>query len=153
MKKFFSSEINLLLILLGLLIFFFVLCIFLFHMPQKQNLDQKVMDTKLIKSKSLEIKKEDYYQIKNGKLPLPKDYNESKITGSLTYDHAMQIAKSFYEQKNFQKSLLWSYRAYEIAPYDKEAWILYTKSLRDLGYRQEAINILQYYKAHINEKS
>ncbi|WP_104697017.1 MULTISPECIES: hypothetical protein [unclassified Helicobacter] len=152
MKKFFSNEINLLLILLGSLILFFILCVVLLQAQPHQKLSKRTLDSKTIARTKLETKKQEHYVIKNGKLPPPKDYTDSKIAGSLTYAHSMQIAKDLYRQKNFQQSLVWSYRAQEIAPFDKEAWILYAKNLRELGYKRESLNILQYYRVHFNEK-
>ncbi len=88
-----------------------------------------------------------HYQMIQGKLPPPKNLSDSKITGSLSFDHAMKIAQDYYQNQSYEESLLWAYRAYLIRPLDKEAWILYARSLAALGYKNEAYEILQYYKS------
>lgn len=89
------------------------------------------------------------YIITNGKLPTPKGFFDYKVSGTLTYQNAMQIANNKFEKQDYESSIIWAYRAYKIAPKNKDAWILYAKNLNEMGYKKQAIEILKYYKKHI----
>lgn len=87
--------------------------------------------------------------LQEGKLPIPRAYLDSKINGALSYSHAMQIARDYYQRMDYEGSLVWMYRAYELAPLDKEVWILYARNLFALGRKQEALAILEYAKRNL----
>ena len=87
--------------------------------------------------------------LQKGKLPPPRGFVDSKINGALSYTHAMQIASDYHQRKDYEGSLVWVYRAYELAPRDKEVWVLYARNLFALGRKQEALAILEYAKRNL----
>lgn len=87
--------------------------------------------------------------LQEGKLPPPRGFVDSKINGALSYTHAMQIASDYHQRKDYEGSLVWVYRAYELAPRDKEVWVLYARNLFALGRKQEALAILEYAKRNL----
>lgn len=89
------------------------------------------------------------YNLNNGELPIPKGFFDSKISGTLNYNHAIKIAQEKYNQGNYQDSLIWTYRAEKISPKKQDTWILYAKNIYKMGYKKQAIAILQYYKQNL----
>lgn len=87
--------------------------------------------------------------LQKGKLPPPRGFVDSKINGALSYTHAMQIASDYHQRKDYEGSLVWVYRAYELAPRDKEVWVLYARNLFALGRKQEALAVLEYAKRNL----
>ena len=87
--------------------------------------------------------------LQKGKLPPPRGFVDSKINGALSYTHAMQIASDYHQRKDYEGSLVWVYRAYELAPRDKEVWVLYARNLFALGCKQEALAILEHAKRNL----
>lgn len=140
-----KKDNTLLTILLCLLVVLLLLIIFIF-LPQQER--KKIAPIAKKENKNIVLQEVNFYQIKDGKLPQPKDFLDTKITGTLTYQNAIQIARDYFNEKSYENALFWSYRAYQIESSSKEAWTLYAKSLRKLGYKKEALEILKYYQEH-----
>lgn len=140
-----KKDNTLLTILLCLLVVLLLLIIFIF-LPQQER--KKIALIAKKENKNIVLQEVNFYQIKDGKLPQPKDFLDTKITGTLTYQNAIQIARDYFNEKSYESALFWSYRAYQIESSSKEAWTLYAKSLRKLGYKKEALEILKYYQEH-----
>lgn len=85
-------------------------------------------------------------QIKDNKLPLQKIFDVGTFGGTLTYQNAISIAKSYYEKGDYQDSLVWAYRADRVSNLDINAWLIYALSLYKLGYPAEAIALLDAYR-------
>ncbi|CBG40685.1 tetratricopeptide repeat protein [Helicobacter mustelae] len=88
------------------------------------------------------------YVLREGKLPMPRGFLDSKVAGALSFESALRIAEEKYKEKNYESALIWAYRAYEFAPEEKDVWILYAKILHAMGYKSQALEILTYYKKH-----
>lgn len=140
-----KKDNTLLTILLCLLVVLLLLIIFIF-LPQQER--KKIAPIAKKENKNIVLQEVNFYQIKDGKLPQPKDFLDTKITGTLTYQNAIQIARDYFNEKSYESALFWAYRAYQIESSSKEAWTLYAKSLRKLGYKKEALEILKYYQEH-----
>lgn len=132
-------------ILFCLLVVLLLLIIFIF-LPQQER--KKITPIAKKENKNIVFQEVNFYQIKNGKLPQPKGFLDSKIIGTLTYQNAIQIARDYFNEKSYENAIIWSYRAYQIETASREVWILYAESLKKMGYKKEAIEILNYYQEH-----
>ncbi|PAF54515.1 hypothetical protein BKH42_00990 [Helicobacter sp. 13S00482-2] len=113
-------------------------------------------------SQSLSILEELYSSSSKGILPLmekPKFYI-SKLQGTLSYAHAIDIAQSYYEKQSYKDAIIWSYRANQIDPKDIKSWEIYTKSLKKIGTDEEIKKaqylmdqVRNYFAKEVNEKS
>lgn len=89
----------------------------------------------------------------------PKFYI-STIEGTLSYSHAIDIAKSYYDKQSYKSAIIWAYRANQINPNDIKSWEIYLKSLQKIGTNEEIkksqelmkrVNL--YFGKKIDEKS
>ena len=62
-----------------------------------------------------------------------------------SYDLAIQIARSYVDKKRYQEALYWAKKANALNREKEEAWILYAKSLKEMGQAQRARQILRVY--------
>ncbi len=86
------------------------------------------------------------FQIKNAKLPLPKQFISGAIRGAITYQNAIHIARDYFERGEYASALRWAQKADSLSHLDKQAWLLYAQSLHALGYQSEARAVLASYK-------
>lgn len=89
----------------------------------------------------------------------PKFYI-STIEGTLSYSHALDIAKSYYDKQSYKSALVWAYRANQINPNDIKSWEIYLKSLQKVGTDEEIKKsqelmkrVKLYFGKKIDEKS
>jgi len=78
---------------------------------------------------------------------LEKKYSEHK-----SYEIAIRIAKEYYAQQRYEKSLLWAKEANHLNRKKEQSWILYARSLYVLGEKEKAIKILKLYKHFASSK-
>ena len=64
---------------------------------------------------------------------------------SPSYEKALEIAKIYFDQKDYNRSLAWAKRANTLNRTDPEAWIVSAKSLKALGKKEQAIKLLQFF--------
>ena len=69
-----------------------------------------------------------------------------------SYDLAMRIAKAYYEQKDLKNALVWAKRANRLDRQKEEAWILYAKTLYELGRREKAKLVLRIFLDYKDSK-
>ena len=62
-----------------------------------------------------------------------------------SYDKALEIAKLYFDQKEYDKSLAWAKKANALNKTDPKAWIVSAKSLEKMGKRREAVKLLQFF--------
>lgn len=89
----------------------------------------------------------------------PKFYI-STIEGTLSYSHAIDIAKSYYDKQSYKSAMIWAYRANQINPEDIRSWEIYLKSLQKIGTDEEIKKskelmkrVSLYFWKKMNEKS
>jgi len=63
-----------------------------------------------------------------------------------SYEMAIRIAKEYYAQQNYKQSLVWAKKANGLNRKKSQSWILYARSLYELGKKDKAIKILKLYK-------
>lgn len=69
------------------------------------------------------------------------------------YKTALQIAKLYFANKDFEKALQWSFKANELDKSDSEAWVLFAKAKFALGKKDEAKQVLQSFLRFYDDKS
>lgn len=62
-----------------------------------------------------------------------------------SYDLAIQIARSYLNKKRYQEALHWAKKANALDREKEEAWILYARSLKEMGQERRARQILRVY--------
>lgn len=62
-----------------------------------------------------------------------------------TYDLAVKISQKYFNRKDFKNSLKWAKIANSINNEDEKSWILYSKSLYNLGDKKSATEILKVF--------
>lgn len=84
----------------------------------------------------------------------------STIEGTLSYSHAIDIAKSYYDKQSYKSAIIWAYRANQINPNDIKSWEIYLKSLQKIGTSEEIKKsqelmkrVSLYFGKKIDEKS
>ncbi|PAF41166.1 hypothetical protein [Helicobacter sp. 11S03491-1] len=75
-------------------------------------------------------------------IPKPTFYMGT-ILGTLTYNHALKIAKDYYENQSYENAMIWAYRANQINHKDLKSWVVYTQSLSKIGRQKEAQELMQ----------
>lgn len=70
-----------------------------------------------------------------------------------SYDLAIQIAKSYYNDGKYKKALAWAKKANALDREQEEAWILYAKSLKKMGEDEKARQILRVYLDYKESKN
>ncbi len=114
--------------------------------PKSENLPNKVYkrDTKDIKHGNkfqLEVKeRKNLYEL------LMKDKKES------SYNSAVNIAKFYYDEKNYEKAVTWAVKASKKDPSQSQAWIVYAKSKAKQGKNKVAKKALSIYLKHTDSK-
>ena len=74
------------------------------------------------------------------------DILEKKFSHNNNYAIAIRIAKEYYLQKNYEKSLYWAKKANNLDRKKTQSWIIYAKSLYALGEKKKALKVLMLYK-------
>jgi hypothetical protein len=69
-----------------------------------------------------------------------------------TYPLAIKISKHFYDEGDYQNSLVWSKKANKLNPQSDESWIMYAKSEYALGNENGAKNMLSMYIKNSNSE-
>ena len=77
---------------------------------------------------------------------------EKKFLEHKSYEIAIRIAKEYYAQQRYEKSLLWAKEANHLNRKKEQSWILYARSLYVLGEKEKAIKILKLYKHFASSK-
>lgn len=84
----------------------------------------------------------------------------STIEGTLSYSHAIDIAKSYYDKQSYKSAMIWAYRANQINPNDIKSWEIYLRSLQKIGTNEEIKKsqelmkrVSLYFGKKIDEKS
>ena len=70
-----------------------------------------------------------------------------------SYDLAIQVAKSYYNDGKYKKALAWAKKANALDREQEEAWILYAKSLKKMGEDEKALQILRVYLDYKESKN
>lgn len=125
---------------------------------EKATQEAQIKITKL--SQSLEAAQS--FPLNQSGLPVmekPRFYI-SNIEGTLSYSHAIDIAKSYYDKESYKSAMIWAYRANQINPNDIKSWEIYLKSLQKIGTNEEIKKSQQlmkrvsfYFGKKIDEKS
>ncbi len=114
--------------------------------PKSQELPDKVYsrtskDTNKDETFKLEVKeRKSLYKL----LVADKERN--------SYSSALNIAKFYYDEKDYQKSIIWSVKASKKDAKQSLPWILYAKSKVILGQPKVAKKALSLYLKHNNSK-
>ena len=77
---------------------------------------------------------------------------QKKFLEHKSYEIAIRIAKEYYSQQRYEKSLLWAKEANHLNRKKEQSWILYARSLYVLGEKEKAIKILKLYKHFASSK-
>jgi len=110
------------------------------HPVKKHSVKQKQAVKKIQKTEPKQEKFSLSLKRVNSVNDMIKIYNKEK-----RYSLALKIAKHFYKQKNYKKSLKWSKKANTLNPKASEAWLIYAKSEYEQGNKVRAENILRVY--------
>lgn len=69
-----------------------------------------------------------------------------------SYSSAVDIAKFYYAEKNYEKAVTWAVKASKKDPKQSRSWIIYAKSKASLGKSKVAKKALSIYLKHTNSK-
>ena len=113
------------------------------NMSKKPIVKEKVKTNKPQKKEKKQPKPEIKIIIKTQKQTLESLINAYNI--SPDYDQAIKIAKIYFDKKNYQKTIEWSKKANKFKPEDSQSWLLFAKSLIQLGKEKKAKEVLIAY--------
>jgi predicted Zn-dependent protease len=114
--------------------------------PKSENLPNKVYkrDTKKIQKNNpfqLEVKeRKNLYNL------LTKDKEQN------SYQSAIDVAKFYFDEKNYKQAVTWSVKASKKDPKQSQPWIIYAKSKAYLGKTKVAKKALSIYLKHTESK-
>jgi len=114
--------------------------------PKSEELPNKVYkrETKKIEKTNpfqLEVKER-----KNLYSLLTKDKEQN------SYQSAIDIAKFYFDEKNYKQAVIWSVKASKKDPKQSQPWIIYAKSKAHLGKTKVAKKALSIYLKHTESK-
>lgn len=69
------------------------------------------------------------------------------------FESAIGLARLYFEDKKFVKSIYWSRKASNLNPKNESSWIIFSKSKQALGESEDAIKALQVYLEHFSSQS
>ncbi len=69
-----------------------------------------------------------------------------------SYKSAVDIASFYFEEKDYDKAVIWAVKASKKDPKQSLPWILYAKSKASLGKTKVAQKALSIYLKHTNSK-
>lgn len=81
------------------------------------------------------------------------EFKEADFRNTQSYDTAIEIARFYYDSKNYDKSIRWALNASNADSRGKqktESFIIYAKSLYLSGKKEEAIEVLTNYTSNTN---
>jgi len=110
---------------------------------------EKELPSKIYKRAERKIKKDTPFklEVKERKslfTLLSKDKKED------SYQSAINVAKFYFEEKNYDKAVTWSVKASKKDPKQSKPWIIYAKSKASLGKTKVAKKALSLYLKHTN---
>lgn len=70
---------------------------------------------------------------------------ERRFPETRDYDDAIFLAQFYYDKHQYAKAENWALQANNLDSTREESWILYGKAKAKLGYRSEALRVLQTY--------
>lgn len=115
-------------------------------LPQKSNKknikDKKILIEKPHKKMHLNI-------IKSSSISSYKEV-EKRFNQFQDVDDSLFLAKSYYAKKSYKKSEYWALKTNKINNSIEESWLIFAKSKVQLGYKNEAIDILLKYIQQYN---
>lgn len=134
-----------------------------YEMGYKKGYDKAYKDAQIKITKLLESLEFEQSLASNPKGPpmmeKPKFYI-APIEGTLSYSHAIDIAKSYYDNQSYKSAIIWAYRANQINPNDIKSWEIYLASLQKIGTPMEIKKsqelkkrVSLYFGKNIDEKS
>ena len=114
--------------------------------PKSEELPNKVYKREVKK-----IEKENPFQLevkerKNLYALLTNDKEKN------SYKSAVDIAKFYFEEKNYDKAVTWAVKASKKDPKQSQPWIIYAKSKASLGKAKVAKKALSIYLKHTDSK-
>ena len=119
----------------------------------KKDKDVAIKKSKIIKKEKtkqdkIDSKKEikDYLSVK----PISIKELENLFKSRKTYSLAIKISQRYFEKKDFKNSLKWAKIANGIDNEDEKSWMLYARSLYNLGDKKSAIEILKVFLQYKN---
>lgn len=130
-------------------------------MEEKKHLEQRLLEAKLNQEKNKILKTKNQEQ--NLTL-VPKEEDKIQIHAKTldinllkkafyknpSYEKALLLARMYFENKIFKKSIFWSLKANELKKDSKEAWLLFIKAKEALGEDEEAKRAMNFYNQYYN---
>ncbi|OCX43138.1 hypothetical protein A7X81_07795 [Campylobacter ornithocola] len=69
-----------------------------------------------------------------------------KFINQPNYENALNLAKYFYQNKDYQKAIFWAVEANEFELLEKEAWLIFINAKLKLGKHEEASRAKEEYE-------
>ncbi|EAL3939370.1 transformation system, membrane protein CtsX [Campylobacter lari] len=63
-----------------------------------------------------------------------------------SYENALNLAKYFYQIKDYQKAIFWAVEANEFELLEKEAWLVFINAKLKLGKHEDALRAKEEYE-------
>ena len=103
------------------------------------------------KKKTLNVKRDKTPSLISSKKATLKELIE-QFSHRPGFSRAIMISKTFYNRKDYKNAAKWAKKANSIDREREEGWILYAKSIYELGYKERAIKILKLYLSFKSSK-
>ncbi|EAK0847288.1 hypothetical protein [Campylobacter lari] len=69
-----------------------------------------------------------------------------KFINHPSYENALNLAKYFYQIKDYQKAIFWAVEANEFELLEKEAWLVFINAKLKLGKHEDALKAKEEYE-------
>jgi tetratricopeptide (TPR) repeat protein len=110
-----------------------------FKTKKRENITKKITPKEEISKKSEVLLHVNVKKLKSEDTLL-KRFKEAK-----DFDSAMGLAYLYFKKKNFEKSIYWSKKASKLNSSEESSWLIYAKSKKAIGKKDEAIKALRLY--------
>ncbi len=110
-----------------------------FQSKKKENVIKKVIPKEMITKKSKILLHVNVKEVKSEDALLER----FRVAGD--FDSAMGLAYLYFKKQNFKKSIYWSKKASKLSSSEDSSWLIYAKSKKAIGKKDEAIKALQLY--------